>query len=290
MKICEYKNHDFDNLKYAKPCDIPNLALWLDGNDTSTLLDKDGNVCSNNLDRIESWLDKSENELNAKSFALLTGVEINRPQLRTKIINNLNAVQFQQLGGNKIFAGDYPFETYKATSFYVYKIIGSQQRGRIFSFSSDNDGFNNGFNIHHVFSLASSPVTLQAYGETNEFNPSYVNLEYDAIANFSGTNSPIGWTVASVAWNDKLSNNVLINGATVETVQEEGPTIQGQRGKYTVAAELLRSAIINSAGATGYFSGFIGEIIVYNRVLKDFEIKYINKYLLFKWRGRSIED
>lgn len=102
------------------PKQISNLAMWLDGNDASSLT-----LVSS---AVSEWKDKANNKVFAQTTAN------NRPTLET--INGKTALAF---GGSKTLSCVDPFTTYPLSMFFVQRLVAHTNFGMTYTIGSSND-------------------------------------------------------------------------------------------------------------------------------------------------------
>jgi hypothetical protein len=293
MKIVEIINYSPESVKYVRPSDVGGLVLWLDFADSSCLLDKSGDFCDINNDSVDICIDKSEYNSNAKAVTgnidPLYDPDDYRPKLKSSVTNNLNAVLFNKREENgtflpSYFSGSFPIEDYTATSFVVWKGYPSTTPySTIISFNSTNIGNISG--VCHNFSNGSTSLKVIAEGEwsdTDGEDPVRPITEYSIIPIGSiGNQDDMGYNCSRIVWVQKSDINVYINGGNPITSTENNGFIPNVfRGKYSIGADLNVTDVNLSSK---YFYGIIGEVLIYNRILDDFQTKSVSRYLALKW-------
>ena len=166
--------------------------------------------------------------------------------------------------------------------------------------------------INHLPALALSPND-RFESSVSIFNPATDDFTIFAVAHFDGTNHEplisiangntdtlIGYHFSNKFISSGNFNGSAITGPLVDTSEAEiyrithdtdntklifsinGGTETQKTGTPTNGTDVWRIGADNNLAI--YFSGSIGEIIVFNRILSPFEIDQIEEYLSKKWK------
>lgn len=247
-----------------------NLALWLDGSDSTTLFTDD--ACSINVasdgEAVGCWVDKSGN-----GHAYVQSNASNQPIFRSAAMNSLSGLEFE---GNGDFLVD-----------------------------EDGEAYINGFSAFEFFVVVKSDVTNTDKGILDTKNPNGaddgITLRYDA-AGFGGgcsnclkggiENSISGSTSAESAsntqstdpqlvgatWNDGGNFQIYVNGS-LSSSWDDG-TLSGTTGN---AEKFIIGKGPKDTSATSSWDGNIVEIVFLNTQTSAADRTKIMDYLKTKW-------
>lgn len=246
---------------------IDGILLWLEPSDlanfkTSTVANEPttnyGNIANGNP--VSAWLDR--NPQASTKINMVTSTDIKRPTFISTGINNLPSVDFDgtddflQISGilPLITAGDNSYTivvVWKGDSFAATQVIAAQGAnssngtGGIVTNSSGNIGF---------------------WGNSNDYYPTAVKVGTPYI------------TIVRVD-NTQINNISVFNNTNTSST---GASSGGNTSLSISANSPFRLAISPYSSAFP-FNGFISEVIVFNRNLKQTEIVTINNYLSQKY-------
>lgn len=232
------------------PTFLPNCSLWLDGADIKTMFRNTAGTdpLSFTGQQIGCWKDKSSNANHATSSSTQPTVLLNSQNGKTAV--NFNGAQYLTLDSTKLPNGATP-----ATFFFVTRTTSSSVQV-FFTYGANP----NATNRNPQFYYNSGALTVDTYGAgALSDNTSYLN----SYAIFSGTFS----TTLNSAWD----NGAVFSGGTTAITLNTG----------TGYASIGVGRVISTLQF--YFTGQIGEIIVYSRELSTTERQQIEGYLATKW-------
>lgn len=234
--------------KTQVPLIIPGCRVWVDAADTSTIT-----VVSGAASAIRN---------KARSDVTITqGTESRRPATGTRTHNGLNVLDFDGINDFMVFSTndvvDEPF-----TVFVFFKIDSSVATSAILGRQSSSDAGSfvirllstGAFFNNFVFGAAAASSVSNLVGNLN------ANIICATFQNGSGLSSA-------------LNNQAFTTGASVS----------GYNNNIALGVAL---GATNELGVNP-MDGFIGECIIYSRVLTSGEIVSVNRYLSNKW-GLSI--
>lgn len=258
------------------------LNLWLDAYDPLTV------TFSTNTSEVTQWRDKSLCNLHMSNTGTLGAARM--PTYRVNTVNNLPGLQFSNSAPTSIYTNlwnsnfRYPVVR-EATIFSVFQANSGNISfyNPIFTMLLSNEVFfnnanglclctpNNGIQITAIRSSPGIAVTIGNTLNTPALATAVFNSSFRTIADIPqnrvgiGRNGVIGATsissFISTIGNGALStHNFVVNQASI-----------GTRGAGT------------NGDATWYNSGFIHEVILYNRTLTFSERQQVESYLLSKW-------
>ena len=197
---------------------------------------------------VTQWNDKSGNGNNGTA---------NTPVALNSAINNLPALTFttsEYIGGNISITGN------TLTVFSTFKVSSLPQFGRVISLASlGGDDYNNtsSTGILNYGSAAMGPMRVSQYvSSATPLNTSVVHTVY-----FDGTNT-----------------YVYTNGGT--------PSSMSSSGNFSVSRYNLGRST-NTGDTYSSFSGFTGEVIIYNTLLTATQRQEVEGYLAWKWGLQS---
>lgn len=255
----------------ARPTDIANCAIWLDGSDTATLsalsaIGLPGNFqISQTGDRIGYWGDKSGNN---RHFTYVGQTTATRPTY----ISTLSAARFD---GSTNFLTVSSFIPYTAESIFVVMSIRTRNiLGTIFT---------------------QSQAGFTDLGATVNYSPLY---QIGAAGNLATTFTDGGQIGrANVSTRTLSAFDILTSQHTgtviTNFVNGQAAAIPFSHTLGTLNISFTRiGARVASAGlaSSDWFNGDISEVIVYNRALNANERQDVEYYLTRKWQflGSSI--
>jgi hypothetical protein len=245
--------HPFYNIPTSSPLFTPpsisGLMLWLDAADSSTLTLSGSNITQ--------WNDKSGSNYNFQNNATLTpwaSASSNRPTYNTQSgLNGLPVVSFdsainQSLAASDVFGGT-------ATQSFTMFLITTSRLGR------GIDTYGNGWSINF---------------------PSYNSGNQNYVFTSAGT---AGYALASTSSNSPLWTQTLSQTASsVATFWNAGT----QTATSNISNTSLRSSTVGftlgiTQGSNLYYSGYFGEVIIYDSVLSTPQRHEVEGYLAWKW-------
>lgn len=253
------------------PTQIPNLGLWLDASDSSTLFQNDnGTGAVTNGSVVGYWGDKSGNSRNVTKTGTL------RPTFQTGIKNGLSIVRFD--GSNDVLTG---------TGFMYNSVSGVT----IFTVVNGNPTFNRELiGERGAAGTAYAPIQSKSFGDPNP-SPilnSYIQLPPTTIVLRKTTsfyNRDYG-TAFDNAWRlvgciDDAPNATY--KAFIDGVQTGNQAYDSNPDpSRTTVFNILNIGAGNSAGALA-FKCDLAEVIVYTRALTANERQAVEAYLKNKW-------
>lgn len=249
------------SVSYVKtPRQLSGCILWLDAADTSTLTTEGAGY-------VRYWNDKSASNVVATGGGLTL---TNEPLLISNSLNGLPSIYFD---GNDYFEipNNSALQTQnEKTVFVVYKYtkVSNTNYGVLIQ-RGISDGteeirlavVNNADWIYFDIGAGGGPY-IQPTGQTINIRDYAANI-ITATATRSAGSSTL-----------KLySNGKDMGGTTI------GPTLTPIAGSFVTSI----GKQIENPSNTNFFTGFISEIIVYNRCLSDIERKQVEQYLGAKW-------
>jgi hypothetical protein len=227
---------------------ISGQVLWLDANDTSTILDAEGDNAASGAafsGSVQTWRDKS-----ASGFDVTAAAATNRPSYTTAALNGRNLVTFDgstdflRNTGAVIGGDDY-------TAFIVFNRTTATGRDAAYELG-------NGAGSRNALFINNSGGRVDMYHNTAFHAPSTT------------------YTTSSY-----LLSAVTVN-TTAYTLHQNGTSV----GSGTVSAARTSSTAIfvgNDASGGDELQGNIAEFIVYDRDLTALERHDVENYLASKW-------
>ena len=236
---------------------IDGLVLWLEAVNNVDFIDKENNSF------IYSWQNKPKG-----SFTQVN--KDNQPIYSRFGINNLPSLYFER----KFFMTDLSFQdiSQSATIFVVTKPSDSLGRKTILAKSNDKTNFRFLINIkkenyNYEFCLFESQekcfITKNITKETqDEISTQIVSIVADSYNN------------------NKNGLQLFVNGVFLSSFITNNSFFAESKSPLNIARTIDQNNV-----ATGYFDGYIAEIIIYNKVLSDLQRKLIEDYLKEKWHN-----
>ena len=249
------------SVSYVKtPRQLSGCILWLDASDSSTLATEGAGY-------VRYWSDKSTSGVVATGGGLTLA---NEPLLTSNALNGLSSIYFD---GNDYFEipNNAALQTQnEKTIFVVYKYtkVSNNNYGVLIQRGSGDSNeeirlavINSADWIYFDIGAGGGPY-IQPTGQTANIRDYAANI-VTATATRSGGSSTL-----------KLySNGKDMGGSTI------GPTLTPSVGSFVTSI----GKQIDAGANYNFFTGFISEVIVYNRCLSDTERKQIEQYLGAKW-------
>ena len=251
-------------LRIFTPTDIDGCALWLDGNDASTLSLSGSNVTS--------WNDKSGNANNANIVTSTPPTYANKAVVftasnSTGLRGNMNA----SLTNASVFI----------VASYISNSASPIYSPRLFLFGSNNSTEN--FLIGQLSLIdqgQSALITYVGNGTGNAFGVG--NYQTGGNIPFS---TPFLYTNVSTYSGTTFTNSTLVNGAAgvyasnSGTMATGGPYYVGSADRYAIG-----NSIYATPGANGdSYNGKVYEVIVYPSALTNSQRQQVEGYLAKKW-------
>lgn len=234
---------------------ISGLILWHETTSEKSFI---ATEATNNAS-ISTWYDLNSQGLKAQNSAQTTSSY--KPVYKENVQNGLPMLFFDGVDAYLETNYSSDLNPAKITVFAVAKTSSASAYGTIIS--SRNDPPHKGYML---YAAPGSPATYQFWtgdGASSWGTPpsSTINL---------GTASIL------VATNDSSTTKFYVNGTSIGSAA-------GTMSTNTVKNLRIGAGKNEDVIAQYFYSGFIGEIIVFNRVLKSEERKSVEKYLSRKW-------
>jgi hypothetical protein len=234
---------------------INGVVLWLETVDNVNFIDKQNNSL------IYSWQNKPKG-----SFSQVN--KNNQPIYSKLGINNLPALYFE----GKSFMTDASFQNIvkSATIFMVIKPTNMLGKKTILSKSDDKTNFRFLINVkeknyHYEFCLFAEQEKCFISNYLNKKTPDEISVQIVSI-------------VADSYNDNKDGLQLFVNGDVLSSFTTADSFFAESTSSLNIGRTLNQDQV-----ATGYFDGYIGEIIIYNKVLNDLQRKLIEDYLKNKW-------
>lgn len=238
----------WDGSASTSPVLVSGLYTWYDASDASTITITDGNI--------SQWNDKSPNGRHATQTNASQ-----RPTLSSNIQNGLSVVSFN--GTTSGMTSNISLTQNALTGFIVYRRnSGGNDYGRAFSLRRQD---NEDYNTTDSFEIHASAVSF------NSVTPPLIG----GYRNSSAIGS------IPISYGTPYLMHFTLNGTSFN-INNSGSTASGTTESSSINATLQG---IGSDGkiADRSLNGWIGEHILYNRVLTTQEINNIRSYLSTKW-------
>lgn len=224
--------------------------LWLDAADTSSI--------TSTSNAVSKWADKSGNGRD-----VLQSTTDQKPATNTTTVNNLNVLVFDG-GDNLRSTGSTQLNVGDITVFSVFAETTSKTDAGILSAAY---GYDSDFSSSNAFAIETAGSGA-CFRFARNFGP-YATVSGD---------KPSAFGVYSVTANNSGFNQTYFNGATSGSTTKGGSWGIADSG-FIVGTRYIYGSVSVSNGIIGY----IGELIVYPRVLASNELTSVNNYLLKKW-------
>lgn len=237
-----------DNYQYSSafsPSNLPNLILWLDASDISTITQSSGSV--------SQWNDKSGNGYNATQ-----ATSANQPVTNSRTINGINVLDFD--GTNDMFAvpSISGLDSANFTVFCIYTV----------------DDYTT--QLQSLITAYRTTVGNSTYGLT--LNGTAANQ-----ISFSARFSAGSWATISHIHNGSPQIAVGRRNSTTQQVWNGNGITASNTSAQSLGASLNGTGIGSRQAGQRHFNGVIAEIIMYNVALSDTEVNMVAAYLSSKW-------
>jgi hypothetical protein len=238
------------------PTSIPNLQLWLDANDYSTLIFSGSSVIK--------WNDKSGYRYDATPYNSTSGSS-NFSTYSPTGLNNLPAIQLNKTG----FSARSPPGTFinGITFFVVFKKTTSTVNVNEALINKTIYNSPSPFDIYNDTKLVSNGtgffnITVGSVSSSTTPGSVAVNIKNQTLATLYSS------TINNSQWNEYVNGSLKYtnNYVTVNFTDVSSNIYIGTRSSKNTA-----------------FDGLISEVIVYNRVLINNERQLVERYLATKW-------
>jgi len=234
---------------------IDGAILWVETVNNNDFLDKKDNS------KAYIWQNKPKG-----SFAQIN--QNNQPLYTTAGINNLPALYFN----NRAFMLDLAFQNIaqSATIFVVIKPNASFGNKPILSKANGQTNFRllmkmQEKDYHYEFCLFADQEKCFVSQKINKPSPSNLTTQIISI-------------VADSYNNNKSGLQLFVNGDLLSDFITADSFFADSKTALNVGRAINENEVV-----TGYFDGYIGEIIIYNKALSSLQRKLIEDYLKKKW-------
>lgn len=253
----------------TNPSSISNCVVWLDATDITTLYSDilgSTQITGTDGEYIKCWKDKMTGKLFVN-----TDIGVDGPRYAPSF-HSIPSIQF--LSTNSRDTG------------FVANFTQSYESCMVFVVAYTDNTSNNGILYGHVHSTATLWTDVDLWGPLRKSGVNIRNTYAGAdrqtvsinLSSFNVFNSYIdndpdnGFGVGI----GRDGNYNVAGAGTVVTLQDSKPMTKHSVGK---------DCLSNSSGTN--FLGYIGEILVYNKMLNPEEIQQVENYLCEKWLGRK---
>ena len=235
---------------FNAPLAIPDLEMWLDASDTSTITDSSGSV--------SAWADKSGNGNNATQ-----GTGSAQPTTGLNTANGKNVLNFDGGDTLEVGSGVYSIPSDENTLFIVSRCTDTSVQRRPFVMT---DGSNARYKMAYETKAGVASATEVVFQVDSNLDP--------LGAQASGTSD--NYQVLTGTFDGTNATTVAINNDT-EVSDTNG-----------VAFTATNCFIGSQAGSAVFLIGDICEVVLYSRKLTTGEQNLIKAYLTNKWLGFRI--
>lgn len=257
-----------------QPTDVPNLGLWLDASDSSTLFQSfDGTTPAvSQNDPIGYWSDKSGNNRNFTNNGNTPTLNARRPLLKLATQNGKNTVFFDGVD-DVLIRNAFMYNAGAVTIFIASRTNASTTTVINRALIGESSSITVIDRYYPIFSRGGLPLNynkLAAYiyiGGTTQLAPT----------NQFGTAFNTGAFNIITAIDSGSSYTGFVNGVDGGTVAYTRPP----SANFTVAG--LGSQISNTGAPAGEMESNMCEVIVYTRALTTSERQTVEGYLQTKW-------
>jgi hypothetical protein len=235
------------------------LSLWLDANDSATVLNS--GTPATNGDPVSQWSDKSGNNNHAtQSNGSL------QPILSTNTLNGKPTIYFDGSGQQLNFVNNIAGDVY---SIFIVCKNTDNSVGSMFFWNNQN-------NFASYFGVIKDP----------NWNP--VGKNRLLLSNYDANG---GYGNSDFAYSGLLANNDFFLGSAVRNNSNIKVCLDGIKGD--TFGSFTRTDTFNKIGGYGFgyeINGNIAEIIAYNRALSDLEKRDVETYLNSKYNLYAVPN
>jgi hypothetical protein len=235
------------------PQSIPNLVLWLDGNDPAG----NGTPPANSA-VITTWVDKSTSAAN--------GTTTGKATYQTSFANGYGSVNFGTAGVGYIQNTSFTLTLSSKTFFMVCSSFGATTHGDPAGFMS----FGNSGNVYDQQNGTAYQGPESAYTNKFGFLQAFGNGGY-----YTSYGSPFGETPLAI-YGDTQSG-------TAATVYVNGSVLANNTLSYTPGTSTQYRIGRRTDGLGQYLYGNVCEVLVYTGVLSTANRQKVEGYLAWKW-------
>lgn len=267
--ICD-NSYGYGSIKH--PNDISGLSLWLDASDGSNVFSNSGcsQIASSN-GNVGCWKDKGSNNIDLTSNSI-------SPVFKTEIKNGLSAIEF---------AGNSSMATSISNSINSKKLFSYDSTGTsIFIVQRYLPELNtNVDDVKYFFNWGGSQLNEQV-GLFIKSSQEIMALQYGISRGYELLTSPSSetgkkfadsWNIISISKNNDLREKIYINGSLIQDNNVF------TTNNISDASSNYKLAIGSHNTLKNYFTGDIGEVIIYNNYLSSDKQKDVENYLSSKW-------
>lgn len=227
---------------------IPGCTLWLDGDDSSTITFSVAAL-------VGTWRDKSASGNNA-----IGGT--NKPIYPQTLSNGRKSLLFSSSAVMTLDVTKLPTGTSSFSMFIVSQITSdSGSDNVVLGWGSPTVDYGN---YKFFYSRLASNTYFPAINARNNLNPGSSNG-----ANIFNSLNLISDQVTSSA------DLPYLNGTAFTTINS--------RSSYNIGTTNATIGALNTGSLVNYFSGYLGEIIIFNRSITNTERQQVEGYLAWKW-------
>lgn len=254
------------------------LVLWFDSVSEGSFK----NITINDNDGIDAWYDI--NPLAKKTTFVQSNSKL-RPQYRERGINNLPALYFD--GTNDTMSAGAPF--YDAlypkvvNDFAVFIVANATATQKMNNESKSSGGIaKQNYLFFPPHGSASYPNIPNAVGSGIAFATNGISV-YEHAANYMPT--LLSYSPAAVAGSSSVATPVVM----LLEYNNKTPSLYINKklvrtGLQSTKDFIFFSHIIGGVSGYGFFQGYLGEFIIFNRTLNSEEKDNVADYLKAKWR------
>ena len=236
------------------PTDISGCSLWLDGGDRSSMTFSPG------TSNVTAWRDKSGNGNNGTPTTYFGGSATTIPLIQNSI-GGLPAIQFT---GVSSILGNLALSGSGVSMIYVFKMLSatpSAPRTIVITRPGVSDA---SFDPSVIGNSGTNSGTVFGYGRL-----------FSGQSTYATTSIPLSTDTLFSCWSDGTFTFVSRNGGSTVTSQS------GTLGNLNTSVYSIGSQYINDASSP--FTGYIGEVLVYNNNLTTAQRQQVEQYLTWKW-------
>jgi hypothetical protein len=229
------------------------LTHWYDGSDSSTMTVSSGNI--------SAWANKSPA---SGGPTMAQGTGSRQPNLEAAVRNGKSAVRFVDSTEDNFGSSSQPGSGSHAGTICFAGQANSRTEGNtVMNWGTSN--YVGGGVIHNNFPSNATNPNRPGQGYAGSLDTEYAY----------GTSAQTGWYVA-VGTFSGTSVSMKVNGANLQTKTTSGASVAANN-------EFFIGWTTNPWYSTYGFDGYMGDILIFNRVLSESERDQVATWLMQKW-------
>lgn len=265
--------------KSSAVASFPGLVLWLDATAENSLTNTSNSSKVEDSDTVKTWIDQNPQVEAAARFTFTQKASGEGPKYFEKGINNLPSLYFDSniTTGNGLYTAYSPILNPQQFTFFIVTtpVENTGDWGAVIM-SRDNSNTVTSSKGYNVYKRNNSAYFVFWWGNGTGWDTvsDVATLSYGSPYITSG----MRYGTLSGGTSGYWRNGVLSNIGVSPFSPNDDPA--GINRQFTIGY----NAGVSGGTEVYFYDGYISEIIIYNRSLKDYERKSIESYLLQKYK------